>query len=216
MSNPEPLPADADHPTPTITPSEPEDPPATPDPLLGSGSFIDPTNGAHQSASKEPQSASKEPTNPDDLLQKYPRPSWLPDDWQMTLKKRTSGATEGTVDRYYIAPSGHRLRSKNEVLTFLETGSKRKKPSTPTPTASSDDASAKGSTPTPQTKKKKTTARKKVHAAFTFDFKNPPEKVSWCLSYATDDVWSPSIGDWTIPVATKQEWAAVFNHVSQS
>ncbi|KAJ0769767.1 hypothetical protein HanLR1_Chr03g0116291 [Helianthus annuus] len=99
MSNPEPLPADADHPTPTITPSEPEDPPATPDPLLGSGSFIDPTNGAHQSASKEPQSASKEPTNPEDLLQKYPRPSWLPDDWQMTLKKRTSGATEGTVDR---------------------------------------------------------------------------------------------------------------------
>ncbi|XP_076931630.1 methyl-CpG-binding domain-containing protein 5-like [Bidens hawaiensis] len=203
-------------PAPIVNPSEPEDPPATPDPLLGSGSFIDPNNGTTADP-KEPEAA-KTDADPDPLLQKYGRPAWLPDDWDMILKKRTSGATLGTVDRYYISPSGHRLRSKNEVVTFLETGSKRKKPSTP----SSDDASAKSAKTAKSASKdstatkKKTSARKKVHAAFTFDFKNPPEKVSWCLSYATDDVWSPNIGDWSIPLATKQEWASVFDHVCKS
>ncbi|KAI3756617.1 hypothetical protein L1987_56439 [Smallanthus sonchifolius] len=205
MSNSESLPAEAEQTTPTVNPSETEDPPATPDPLLGSGSFIDPNNGGDKSASKEPEIS----TNSDPLLQKYGRPTWLPEDWDMILRKRTSGATEGTVDRYYISPSGRRLRSKNEVMTFLETGSKRKKP--PTPSSVETPPKSTG----PQTKKK-TSARKKVHAAFTFDFKNPPEKVSWCLSYASEDVWSPSIGDWTIPLATKQEWSAVFNHVCQN
>ncbi|KAJ0850952.1 putative methyl-CpG DNA binding, DNA-binding domain superfamily [Helianthus annuus] len=111
--------------------------------------------------------------------------------------------------QYYIAPSGRRLRSKNEVLNFLETGSKRKKP----PTQSSEDTTSEGSAPR---SKKKTTARKKVHAAFTFDFKSPPEKVSWRLTYASEDVWTPSIGDKNLPLATKQEWAAVFNHVCQN
>ncbi|KAD4178239.1 hypothetical protein E3N88_26830 [Mikania micrantha] len=269
MSTSRAFPADGEQPSSVVNLSDSEDPPATPDPLLGSGSFIDPNNGGQHSASKEPDNSKES----DPLLQKYGRPSWLPEGWDMILRKRTSGATEGTVDRvassinkdgtsreerllekdhmlsltqhllliyamilrkctvgedgddlccrlefrilcacvtrYYIAPSGQRLRSKNEVLTFLETGSKRKKPATP----SSDDATSKGTMP--QTKKK-TSARKKVHAAFTFDFKNPPEKVSWCLSYATEDVWSPSVGDWNVPLSTKQEWAAVFNHVCQN
>ncbi|KAI3703358.1 hypothetical protein L1987_73373 [Smallanthus sonchifolius] len=130
MSNSESLPAGDEQTTPTIILSETEEEPATPDPLLGSGSFIDPNNGAAQNASKKAEIS----TTPDPLLNKT-RPSWLPDGWNMIFKKRTSGATEGTVDRYFIAPSGHRLRSKNEVLNFLETGSKRKKP----PTQSSDD-----------------------------------------------------------------------------
>ncbi|KAK1430489.1 hypothetical protein QVD17_13266 [Tagetes erecta] len=209
MSNSDSLPANGgEQPPPIQNLSETEDLPATPDPLLGSGSFIDPSNGGDN---KSTSAASKEATAEDEtdpLLLKYGRPTWLPDDWGMKLKKRTSGATEGTVDRYYISPSGQRLRSKNEVLNFIETGSKRKKPSA----ASSDDATPKATPPT----KKKTSARKKVHAAFTFDFKNPPEKVSWCLNYATDDVWSPTIGNWTIPSATKQEWAAVFDHVCKN
>ncbi|KAI3703363.1 hypothetical protein L1987_73381 [Smallanthus sonchifolius] len=204
MSNSESLPAGDEQTTPIIILSETEEEPATPDPLLGSGSFINPNNGAAQNASKKAEIS----TTPDPLLNKT-RPSWLPDGWNMIFKKRTSGATEGTVDRYFIAPSGHRLRSKNEVLNFLETGSKRKKP----PTQSSDDTTSGGSAPR---SKKKTGARKKVHAAFTFDFKNPPEKVSWCLSYASEDVWSPNIGNLTLPLATKQEWAAVFNHVCQN
>ncbi|CAI9277497.1 methyl-CpG-binding domain-containing protein 5 [Lactuca sativa] len=212
MPNSESLAADGDQATPITIPSESEDQVVTPDPLLGSGSFIDPNNGGDQNqkqnASKETENAS---ANPDSIHLKYTRPSWLPENFEMILRKRTSGATEGTVDRYYIAPSGQRLRSKNEVLTFLETGAKRKKTTPSTP--NSDDAASEGSAPR---SKKKTSARKKVHAAFSFDFRNPPEKVSWCLTYATEDVWSPRIGDWELPLATKQEWASVFNHVCQS
>ncbi|KAL8255861.1 hypothetical protein R6Q59_030928 [Mikania micrantha] len=235
MSTSRAFPADGEQPSSVVNLSDSEDPPATPDPLLGSGSFIDPNNGGQHSASKEPDNSKES----DPLLQKYGRPSWLPEGWDMIfeenalleppralltgsamiLRKCTVGEDGDDLccrlefrilcACYYIAPSGQRLRSKNEVLTFLETGSKRKKPATP----SSDDATSKGTMP--QTKKK-TSARKKVHAAFTFDFKNPPEKVSWCLSYATEDVWSPSVGDWNVPLSTKQEWAAVFNHVCQN
>ncbi|KAI3700358.1 hypothetical protein L2E82_44984 [Cichorium intybus] len=207
MPNSESLAADGGQTTPITIPSESEDQVATPDPLLGSGSFIDPNNGGDKNASKETENSS----NPDSIHLKYTRPSWLPENWEMILRKRTSGATEGTIDRYYISPSGQRLRSKNEVLTFLETGGKRKKTTPNTP--NSDDAASEGSAPR---SKKKTSARKKVHAAFTFDFRNPPEKVSWCLTYATEDVWSPKIGDWTLPLATKQEWASVFTHACQS
>ncbi|GER40910.1 methyl-CpG-binding domain-containing family protein [Striga asiatica] len=69
------------------------------------------------------------------------RPSWLPEDWEMSLRVRASGNSAGFIDRgydfhletkYYIEPTGHRkFRSKNEVLHFLETGSKRKRRSTP-------------------------------------------------------------------------------------
>ena len=64
--------------------------------------------------------------------------------------------------------------------------------------------------------KKKTVAKKKVHSVFTFDFKNPPEKVTWCLNDPDEDEWTPVIGDWTVPLALKQEWANVFNHEAQS
>ncbi|KAI3703365.1 hypothetical protein L1987_73384 [Smallanthus sonchifolius] len=207
MSNSESLPTGDEQTTPIIILSETEEEPATPDPLLGSGSFIDPNNGAAQNASKKAEIS----TTPDPLLNKT-RPSWLADVWKLIqfiaiVISKMEIMFVGTT--YFIAPSGHRLRSKNEVLNFLETGSKRKKP----PTQSSDDTTSEGSAPR---SKKKTSARKKVHAAFTFDFKNPPEKVSWCLSYASEDVWSPSIGDLTLPLATKQEWAAVFNHVCQN
>ncbi|KAM0006283.1 putative methyl-CpG DNA binding, DNA-binding domain superfamily [Helianthus debilis subsp. tardiflorus] len=208
MSNSEPLPAGGEQSTPIILLSESDEEVATPtpDPLLGSGSFIDPNSGGHQ---KNGLKEAEIVTTPDPLLQNKTRPTWLPEGWDMIVKKRTSGATQGTFDRYYIAPSGRRLRSKNEVLNFLETGSKRKKP----PTQSSEDTTSEGSAPR---SKKKTTARKKVHAAFAFDFKSPPEKVSWRLTYASEDVWTPSIGDKNLPLATKQEWAAVFNHVCQN
>nr|XP_043629183.1 methyl-CpG-binding domain-containing protein 5-like [Erigeron canadensis] len=186
------------------------------DPLLGSGSFIDPNpaNGTphHMETPSAENNNNHKNTVTDDssVSAKRTRPDWLPENWNMILRKRSSGATLGTIDRYYIAPTGQRLRSKNEVMTFLETGSKRKKPSV----ASPDDATPEGSAP--RSSKKKTVAKKKVHAAFTFDFRTPPEKVSWCLTYASDDVWAPRIGDWEVPLSTKHEWAAVFNHVCQS
>ncbi|XP_071690327.1 methyl-CpG-binding domain-containing protein 5-like [Rutidosis leptorrhynchoides] len=227
MSESEPVIIDGDSfSTPINSPSEPEDPLAAPDPLLGSGSFIAPNNGvaaADQNVeSKETPTPKAEAENDKidltkngddedaDLSAKRARPDWLPADFKMTLKKRTSGATVGSIDRYYIAPTGLRLRSKREVLTFLETGGKRKKPSTP----NSDEPASEGSAP--RSSKKKTVAKKKVHTAFKFDFKNPPEKVSWRLTYASEDTWSPSIGDMNLPIAAKQEWASVFNQVCQN
>ncbi|KAG8371143.1 hypothetical protein BUALT_Bualt13G0056100 [Buddleja alternifolia] len=57
------------------------------------------------------------------------KPTWLPEDWTIDLKVRTSGATAGLIDRYYVEPSEQkrRFRSKNEVLHFLETGNKLKR-----------------------------------------------------------------------------------------
>ncbi|XP_042041741.1 methyl-CpG-binding domain-containing protein 5-like [Salvia splendens] len=73
------------------------------------------------------------------------RPSWLPENWTTELRRRSSGATAGQTDRYYIEPTGkRRFRSKLEVLRFLETGSskpKRKAPSATETTASRSPAS---------------------------------------------------------------------------
>ena len=89
--------ADGDQATPILIPSETEDQLAAPDPLLGSGSFIDPSNGGggDRNASKEAENS----PNPSSALLKRARPSWLPENWEMQLRQRTSGATEGTVDR---------------------------------------------------------------------------------------------------------------------
>ncbi|KAL6563683.1 Methyl-CpG-binding domain protein 5 [Orobanche gracilis] len=130
------------------------------DPLLGSDSFIDPERTETGVASPERQqneqtsnagcdvAIAAEPISilrpGGDLVETAPRsarrrnaeemstrPSWLPDDWKIDLRVRSSGATAGLIDRYFVEPSGqHRFRSKVEVLHFLETGSKKKKKST--------------------------------------------------------------------------------------
>ncbi|KAL8479969.1 hypothetical protein ACS0TY_026272 [Phlomoides rotata] len=59
------------------------------------------------------------------------RPSWLPEDWTIDLRVRSSGATAGLIDRYYVEPTGQRrFRSKNEVEHFLQTGIKLKRRAT--------------------------------------------------------------------------------------
>nr|GEV66312.1 methyl-CpG-binding domain-containing protein 5-like [Tanacetum cinerariifolium] len=193
-----------------LSEESPDDPMiiTSPDPLLGSGSFIDPTtNGTTTSTTTTTPVGNNNEEDEAMLMARRTRPSWLPENWDMILRKRASGATQGTFDRYYISPSGQRLRSKNEVVNFIATGSKKKKAS------SSDDVVSEGSAPP---SKKKTVAKKKVHSAFTFDFKNPPEMVTWCLNNPDEDEWTPVIGDWTVPAALKQEWANVFNHEAKS
>ncbi|GER33211.1 methyl-CpG-binding domain-containing family protein [Striga asiatica] len=93
------------------------------------------------------------------------RPSWLPEGWDMSLRVRASGNSAGFIDRspdvllvrgvslkwvlcmfvsYYIEPTGQRkFRSKNEVLHFLETGSKKKKRSTSATAATPSESPAK-------------------------------------------------------------------------
>ncbi|XP_073271742.1 methyl-CpG-binding domain-containing protein 6-like isoform X1 [Primulina huaijiensis] len=55
------------------------------------------------------------------------RPEWLPEDWRIDLRVRTSGASTGLIDRYFFDPSGRKFRSKHEVLHFLGTGKKLKR-----------------------------------------------------------------------------------------
>ncbi|MCO5606492.1 hypothetical protein L7F22_060680 [Adiantum nelumboides] len=50
-------------------------------------------------------------------------PDWLPAGWITEVKTRMAGSTAGTTDKYYKDPvTGRRFRSKNEVLSFLQTG----------------------------------------------------------------------------------------------
>ncbi|XP_073142330.1 methyl-CpG-binding domain-containing protein 6-like [Henckelia pumila] len=55
------------------------------------------------------------------------KPEWLPEDWKIDLRVRTSGASTGLIDRYFFDPSGRKFRSKHEVLHFLGTGKKLKR-----------------------------------------------------------------------------------------
>lgn len=138
------------------------------------------------------------------------RPEWLPEDWDIDYRVRNSGATAGTVDKYYKAPvSGKRFRSKTEVLHFLETGSKMKKAQGP-----DGDNMPSESTSTGARKRKNSASQSKEPAGFVFDFGNPPEKVTWTLEDAEEDRWSASIDGEKVPEATQKEWAAVFDHLS--
>lgn len=175
------------------------DPEASPtDPLLETGSYIDPGRNdpaaaelPHQHPDGNPElfppgvviaaepismyvpgedSADATPRsvrrrNPDEMLK---RPTWLPEDWKIDLRVRSSGATAGLIDRYYVEPTGQRrFRSKIEVLHFLETGSKPKRKAT-----SETETSPSGS-PANQNQKKSSTKRKKS-AAFKSDNAQQP------------------------------------------
>ncbi|KAI5666854.1 hypothetical protein M9H77_16707 [Catharanthus roseus] len=52
------------------------------------------------------------------------RTVWLPQDWGFQVKQRSFGKR---ADKYYISPSNDKLRSKNEVLHYLETRTKLKR-----------------------------------------------------------------------------------------
>ncbi|XP_059627756.1 methyl-CpG-binding domain-containing protein 5-like [Cornus florida] len=140
------------------------------------------------------------------------RPDWLPEDWTMQCTIRSSGATAGSIDKYYVEPvAGRRFRSKQEVLYFLETGSKRKRKLNP-----DADATSSESPGAPKQKKSGSKKKKKKPSAPppNFDFDNVPEEVSWVLTDASSGTWSPYIGDEKVPQSTKQEWAAALEFVN--
>ncbi|MCD7462721.1 hypothetical protein HAX54_049256 [Datura stramonium] len=136
------------------------------------------------------------------------RPSWLPDNWNIETRVRTSGATAGTVDRYYHEPgSGRKFRSKNEVLYFLETGKRKKANTGSDPTTPSDTTSGK--------KQKKSGSKTKKVTSFYFDSVNPPHSVCWVQTDSNADTWAASCNGSMVPEGRKQEWDAVFSSVSQ-
>ncbi|KAL5580997.1 hypothetical protein UlMin_013439 [Ulmus minor] len=132
--------------------------------------------------------------------------SWLPPGWTYVSKVRGSGATAGTVDKYYIHPvSGRKFRSKNEVLTFVETGTiprfNKKKQSENT------DANAKSQS---SGVRKQKPAPKEKNPASNFDSTNVPLKVKWLLKDYSLESWDAYIGDSPVTAASKREWLAAF------
>ncbi|XP_022998336.1 methyl-CpG-binding domain-containing protein 5-like isoform X2 [Cucurbita maxima] len=135
------------------------------------------------------------------------RPNWLPPGWVVEDRVRASGATAGTVDKYYFDPnSGRRFRSKIEVLYFLETGTLRKRKK------SLDGNSADGSEE-PKSKKSSSNAKS---APLNFDFFNVPEKVEWVLTDPSQEAWTPFINNEKVPESTKREWVAAFQLLGRS
>ncbi|KAJ8552021.1 hypothetical protein K7X08_028464 [Anisodus acutangulus] len=196
-----------------------------PDPLLQSGTYIDaetttPNKGNVSDLPPATVETTTEASVTDETVTplrknnrsvevNVERPSWLPESWKLETKVRASGATAGTVDRYYYEPvSGCKFRSKNEVLYFLETGGKRKK-GTP-----GSDATPSETTPNSKKQKKSGSKAKKI-TSFYFDSANPPQSVCWVQTDSSADTWAPSCNGSMIPGSRKQEWDAVFSSVSQ-
>ncbi|XP_022753830.1 methyl-CpG-binding domain-containing protein 5-like [Durio zibethinus] len=193
------------------------------EPLLKPEAFVD-ANAQNQSAEwpKSPNGA--QPETP--ALGPYNSPSsaepkvkrrvvapktWLPAGWLVEYRVRSSGATAGLVDKYYVDPSsGRKFRSKKEVLYFLETGMLQPKRKKGTETPGSEEVSTGISA---GNKQKKSDKKPKP---LNFDFSNVPEKVGWLLMNASADSWTPFLGDDQVPESTRQDWTAAFTSLTPS
>ncbi|KAL3828596.1 hypothetical protein ACJIZ3_017398 [Penstemon smallii] len=172
MSSPKPDP---------VRPQDPEVSPTAPDPLLQSGSFIDPDQPAFEPGTViaaqpismvAPDGTDATPRAPvmrRSLEEMAKRPNWLPEDWKIDLKVRTSGASAGLIDRYYYPPSGQRkFRSKTEVLRYLDTESN--------PKQKLDTEADAG--PSGNQKQKKSSVKRKKSEAVNSDTNHSPHVVS--------------------------------------
>ncbi|GKV08111.1 hypothetical protein SLEP1_g19790 [Rubroshorea leprosula] len=161
--------------------------------------------------SRRPQNSASPAENKSRRRAVVPVETWLPPDWVVEDRVRTSGATAGLVDKYYVDPSsGRRFRSKKEVLKFLETGTfpnANKKKGMENSVAGKD--SPESSTGKKRVKKSGTEAK-----SLNFDFFNVPEKVDWVLTDSSTDCWTPFIGDEKVEESVTQEWAAAFTYVT--
>ncbi|CAA7032212.1 unnamed protein product [Microthlaspi erraticum] len=184
-----------------------------PDPLLSTGSFISSTTTAGDdtldssakrrpvhggsgvigsgesvrfgmsSNGKDPESKSRKRAAPGD--------NWLPPGWTVEDKVRTSGATAGSVDKYYHEPiTGRKFRSRTE--NFDGHGSSNK-------------SSRKAREPPPPSP---------PPPPLNFDFENPPEKVSWSMANAGDEAWTPFIGDDKVQDSVRRDWCTAFTAVT--
>ncbi|GLU11607.1 hypothetical protein SLE2022_283430 [Rubroshorea leprosula] len=139
-----------------------------------------------------------------------PVENWLPPGWVVEDRVRISGATAGTVDKYYFDPtSGRRFRSKKEVLKFLGTGNSTNKKK-----GLENSDAGKNSPPESSASKKRMKDPDSTAKTSNFDFYNVPEKISWVLTDASRDCWIPFIGDEKVAESDTQEWPAAFTHLT--
>ncbi|KAL4334641.1 hypothetical protein GQ457_07G034690 [Hibiscus cannabinus] len=193
------------------------------DPLLKHGAFIE-ANGQTQSAdsSETPNGStpnvaqSETPAQGPDISAEskgkrrmVPSETWLPAGWLIEDRVRSSGATAGLVDKYYVDPSsGRKFRSKKEVLYYLETGMPPPKKKKGTETFGSEDV---GTGNSGSNKQKKLDKKPKP---LKFDFINEPQKVDWLLADASEDFWTPFFGDDRVAEPTRHNWVAAFEFLT--
>ncbi|GMG98264.1 hypothetical protein Nepgr_000104 [Nepenthes gracilis] len=134
---------------------------------------------------------------------------WLPLGWRVEFRVRSSGASAGTKDKYYVDPvSNSRFRSKKEVLFFLETGQKKKKRAV---NSDGDTPSANNS----HSQKRKKSASKATVSVKNFNFDDVPAKVKWSLTDVYEGLWRPLLGGVErVAETAKQEWAATFTYLT--
>ncbi|VVB16585.1 unnamed protein product [Arabis nemorensis] len=211
-----------------------------PDPLLASGSFISSdTTAGDSSANRRPiqgvtrvigsgqnvrigmpkgtdqvhQSPGNSAQRAESKSRKRAAPgdNWLPPGWKVEDKIRTSGATAGSVDKYYYEPvTGQRFRSRNEVLYYLEHGTSKKGARKAANTDfRSDQFEGQGS--------KKSVRKAKEPPPpppLNFDFESPPEKVSWAMTKAGEEAWTPFIGDDKVQDSVRRDWVTAFTVIT--
>ncbi|CDY33033.1 BnaA10g12390D [Brassica napus] len=142
--------------------------------------------------------------------------NWLPPGWRVEDKVRTSGATAGSVDKYYYEPiTGRKFRSKTEVLYYLEHGTSKKGSKKPDNTdSSSDHLEGQGSNKSSRKAKEPTPPPRPRSPPLKFDFENPPEKVSWSAANAGGEGWTPFVGDDKVQDSLRREWCTAFNVIT--
>jgi len=47
-----------------------------------------------------------------------------------------------------------------------------------------------------------------------FDFKNPPDKVSWSMANAGEEGWIPNIGDVKVQDSVRRDWSTAFTFIT--
>ncbi|KAE8729476.1 Detected protein of confused Function [Hibiscus syriacus] len=181
------------------------------DPLLKPGAFIDangqikatksaessetPPNGSAPSGAQSETPVQGPDISPSSAESKVkrrlvPPETWFPAGWLIEDRVRSSGATAGLVDQYYVDPSsGRKFRSKKEVLYYLETGMPPPKKKKGTETSGSEDA---GTGNSGGKKQKKPDKKAKP---LNFDFVNMSQKADWLLTNASEGLWTPFFGD---------------------
>ncbi|KAK9727242.1 hypothetical protein RND81_05G267800 [Saponaria officinalis] len=196
--------------------------PVQPDPLLKPGAFIDPTPASNGNGTPKPRPnalAASQPSDqkpgssgPIDVTDHANRPDWLPSGWVFKETLRTSGASAGSKDKYFIDPTGRRFRSKKEVFNFIETGATPKKRRGTDSDATTTDITPRVESETP--KRKKVEAKAKVSMK-NFNFDDVPDKVKWEMTDVYEGTWRPLInGVERVPESSKQEWTAAFTYLT--
>ncbi|CAN6871023.1 unnamed protein product [Brassica oleracea] len=143
--------------------------------------------------------------------------NWLPPGWRVEDKVRTSGATAGSVDKYYYEPiTGRKFRSRTEVLYYLEHGTSKKGSKKPDNTDStSDHVEGQGSNKSSRKAKEPTPPPRPRSPPLKFDFENPPEKVSWSSANAGEEQgWTPFVGDDKVQDSLRREWCTAFTVIT--